>query len=627
MINKTRSALTGINNQYFLLFCLLLITVALYYPALYSRFLLDDFYNLSDLSLIDANGIAYFVFGGFSGPSGRPVSLFSFAMQYQDWPANPFAFKLVNLVIHLLNGVLVWFICKRLVKYIISDKKFQLLFVLLTTGLWLLHPIQFSTVLYVIQRMTQISAFFVLAGVLGYLWARDKYTGSGSKRDLTLMSLIVASCTLFAILGKENGILLPLFIIVIEATLLINNDRPSAWKWWAVIFLGLPLILLAGYLVNNFGATVQSYHIRPYTLSQRLMTEASVLFVYLKDLIVPSYGAFTVHHDDFPVSTSLLSPTYTIFSVAGILILLILPMILHRRVPVFGFALLWFFAGHILTATFLNLELYYEHRNYLPSLGIFFGVSWLIIKLLKKVNSALLYSVPIIIYILFILILSTIEARLWSSPARQITEWARLHPTSVRAMEELATLHLKNNQFEQAINIYEKISEQQPDDIYPLIQKINIENCKLKKQYDKGTWETIITEAKSSDLYGLTIVAALDSLTVKVIKDECGDIDRGHLDQLLITLAENKVYSSVRSYLYEFATILKLDSSEYNQALNYIRLSLNSNPRLSGYIQEIRILKLLGRHEEAKELIREFNNKISKDPRKYLAYHSIIKSL
>jgi len=195
MKNKIRIALSSLDPQYSVLPCLLLIATALYYQALHSRFLLDDFYNLLDLSQIDANGIAYFIFGGFSGPSGRPLSLLSFALQYQDWPGNPFAFKLVNLIIHLLNGVLIWFICKRLVVYIFRDKQYQTLLVILTTGLWLLHPIQFSTVLYVTQRMTQFSTFFILSGILGYLWTREQYANSGSQRALVLMSIFVTCCT------------------------------------------------------------------------------------------------------------------------------------------------------------------------------------------------------------------------------------------------------------------------------------------------------------------------------------------------------------------------------------------------------------------------------------------------
>jgi len=219
------------------------------------------------------------------------------------------------------------------------------------------------------------------------------------------------------------------------------------------------------------------------------------------------------------------------------------------------------------------------------------------------------------------------EARLWAKPVTQITEWARLHPTSVRALKELATLHIKNNEYERAVEVYGQVYLLQPSDIYPAIQKINIENCKQKKHYGEEAWQAILADARISKRYGLTLVAALDVLTVSVVKGECEGINTEYLNQLLMILINNKDFSLIRGYLYEFAAILKLRNNDYANALNYIRLSIKKQPRLSSYIYEIRVLKLMGRHDEADNLIETFKEKVYKDPRKILAYRNIIKSL
>ena len=140
------------------LITLLLITVYVYFPGLNSRFILDDFYNLQGLGDIQNQGLLYYVFGsGFAGPVGRPLSLLSFALQYQDWPLNPFAFKLFNLILHLLNGVLLFIFSLLLSRQVSLSMRQRYLFAFVVAGLWLLHPVHVNTVLYTVQRMTEIA--------------------------------------------------------------------------------------------------------------------------------------------------------------------------------------------------------------------------------------------------------------------------------------------------------------------------------------------------------------------------------------------------------------------------------------------------------------------------------------
>ena len=155
------------------LFLLLLLTVCLYAIGLDSDFLLDDTANLSGLAEVEQYGFFYYIFSGTAGPSGRPLSLLTFALQYPAWPDNPAAFKAVNLALHCANGILVWLISLRLIRPLEQDRVRRRLFVFFTTAIWLLHPLQLTTVLYVVQRMTLLSALFTLAGLWAYLHYRD----------------------------------------------------------------------------------------------------------------------------------------------------------------------------------------------------------------------------------------------------------------------------------------------------------------------------------------------------------------------------------------------------------------------------------------------------------------------
>ena len=125
---------------------ILLFTYALYYPGLFSIFLLDDHQNLKGLENISSDNswwrIITFSLNGISSSLGRPLSLFTFALQYNAWPLCPYCFKLVNLIIHLLNGILIYYLTKILATQSNSiNSTFNInTFSLLVAFTWLIHP-------------------------------------------------------------------------------------------------------------------------------------------------------------------------------------------------------------------------------------------------------------------------------------------------------------------------------------------------------------------------------------------------------------------------------------------------------------------------------------------------------
>ena len=124
----------------------------IYWPGLYGTILLDDMPNLKGLADITffntSNEILAFLQSGHAGPLGRPVSLLTFALQHEDWPLNPYNFKYINLLIHLLLGCGIFLFFSRLLRLADYAPQRQVLFASLAiTAIWLLHPIQVSTVL------------------------------------------------------------------------------------------------------------------------------------------------------------------------------------------------------------------------------------------------------------------------------------------------------------------------------------------------------------------------------------------------------------------------------------------------------------------------------------------------
>ena len=162
------------------LLCLAIVWAAvIYWPGLHSGFILDDGPNLRGITDMDRGGEYFwgYVLGNQSGLLGRTVSMFSFALNYLVFQSlDPFSFKLVNLLIHGLNAVLVYGFCAAVIRQCGSDSDSDSgsgsgfdgrWLALLVAVLWLFTPLHTSLVLHVIQRMVAPSKRLLPAAVIG----------------------------------------------------------------------------------------------------------------------------------------------------------------------------------------------------------------------------------------------------------------------------------------------------------------------------------------------------------------------------------------------------------------------------------------------------------------------------
>ena len=605
---------------------LLLLTVCCYAIGLDSGFYLDDFGNLSELAEVENNGFFYYVFSGFAGPSGRPLSLLTFALQYPAWPDYPAAFKAVNLALHCANGILVWLISSRLIALLEPDRGRRRLFVCFTTAMWLLHPLQLSTVLYVVQRMTLLSALFTLAGIWAYLCYRDEVIQRPGPRAYLKFMAPVALCLVLAILAKENGILLLLYIIVIEKTLYASRGA-AGLKNGLLLVLALPLLALLVYLLRDLDGLITSYEFRPFTLAERLLTQPSVLLVYLKNILLPMYGAYGLYHDDFPVSAGLLAPPYTLIAIAALLLLFLAGLRYRKSAPVLGFAVLWFLAGHVLEASFVNLELYFEHRNYLPLLGVLFGLNYLLLKFIKRRRYRLSAGLAGLVYGALVMGAFYLEVTLWSEPRLQALEWARNQPASERVLTNLAYELADSGQYEQVIEVYNRLEQLKPDHIYPAIVKLWIESCAGQRAAPPGAWEALLAKAKRARAESFLTLTSLDGFSADIISDKCWPGDHENMEKLLSILIKNHNFNFIRAFLYEFSAALQAHKEQYDQALAYIDQALALDGKPSNYVYKINLLRGMGRYDEAERVKQAFRESLKSRPRRYLAYAKLLEGL
>ncbi len=439
-----------------------------YQPGLKSGFLLDDYQNLKTLERIEApvtiQQLASVVLTNPSGEGGRGMAMLSFVSQYQSWPADPAAFKRINLLIHLFNGLLLYWLAVRLLGFIEETGSRRYRIAAFAAALWLLSPMQVSTVLYVVQRMTELSATFMLLGLLIYLNGRQRVL-TRPAQGYVIMALGLIGCGVLAFLSKENGILLPLFVLVLELTLLRKIPAAPYWGVWKGALLWASLVVGAGVLFSRFSMILAGYAQRDFTLGERLLTEGRVLTEYLSLLLLPRPGGFGVFHDDYAVSHSLFAPPST----AGALILIVLlvasALALRKRWPVYAFAVSWFFAGHVLESTVIPLELYFEHRNYFPAVGLFIGVAYGLDRQIQLQESRWMRHLLAVFAVVWVALLSFLtwnECESWGNPLVQAFKLSIDHPQSVRANLQLAEAKFRNGDVLGAEKIYTAMAVKDP---------------------------------------------------------------------------------------------------------------------------------------------------------------------
>ena len=234
---------------------------------------------------------------------------------------------------------------------------------LLAAGIWMVHPLQVSTVLYSVQRMAQLSALFMVLALLVCLRLVQDRDETLTRGRALLAAAGFWMLTLLAVLSKENGILAPVLLLAIWLSLPVVTRRMFtadnarrilfALTGWLPVAAGAVLAL---FLLNWIAA---GYASREFTLVERVLTQPYVLAQYLQSILVPDYRHMGLYLDDIPVRGAADYLAWLLLSVT--LALPVLALALRHRAPVLCFAVLWFYACHTLESTIIPLEMAFEH--------------------------------------------------------------------------------------------------------------------------------------------------------------------------------------------------------------------------------------------------------------------------
>lgn len=445
---RTATAQTKTKSQLspeLLLLVLLGVTAFIYWPGLYGGFTFDDFHNIVNNPAVhvDTASLHNWLQAALGSPSHllkRPLAMLSFAVNYHFSGLDPFWLKLTNVFLHLLNGILLFAVLRKLLtlwhaqgaRHALAPERAGWL-ALFVAGAWLVAPINLTAILYVVQRMTSLAELFVLAGFWFYLHGRERQFLGKSGWLWVLAGL--GGGVILGLGGKETAVMLPSYALLAEICLLGfrgHGGRRSRWliALFAVLTL-IPALIVFLWLLPN--ALHGGYDHRPFTMAQRLWTEFRVILDYIHWTLLPMLSQLGFYHDNIATSTGWLNPPATGLSAGVLGLLLVAALGLIRRVPLFSLGILWFFAAHLLTGTFLPLELVFEHRNYFASIGLLLAVMSLLLSLGRRAPFEFPCYLLIFLLVAWPASVTALRAHEWSSPLRLTSSEALKNPDSPRA--------------------------------------------------------------------------------------------------------------------------------------------------------------------------------------------------
>lgn len=423
--------------------------------------------------------------GNFWPPSGsRWFGEFTFALNYNLGGLDSFGYHVVNLAVHILNSLLVyWFVVLTLSTPFFASAKqspeakntTKSTIALFSSLVFVSHPVQTQAVTYIVQRFTSLAAFFYLLSLVMYILSRFSQTGDDRKNFKTLRGITFYSISLFsavlAMKTKEISFTLPVIIIIYEFSF-FNRASAAAARLKRLLYL-LPLLLTILIIPSGFVVAGKPIEDTIYGISETLkatntitradyfITQIRVIMTYIRLLFMPinqslDYG--------YPLYQNLFTPS-VLLSLLFHLLLFTLGCVLYCRprssspgLRLIAFGIFWFFITLTVESSIIPLpDLIFEHRLYLPSAGFFISAVTTMFMVSDSISSKtvarIIMPIPALI-IITLIALTYARNKIWQ---QEITLWEDViakNPANVRGYNMAGIIHKENGDLDKAESLF-----------------------------------------------------------------------------------------------------------------------------------------------------------------------------
>jgi len=386
------------NKRFHLIAGLLIgvLTLLVYSNTFYASFHFDDTPQIVENYKIRNLGNLPEIIRG-----NRGISIATFALNYAIGGLNVVGYHIINLTIHVINGILIYFLIFLTLSRIdlgtdfksapnkVRDRAKKI--AIYTALLFAVHPIQTQAVTYIVQRMEILASMFMLIGILFFIKGAE--TEKTAKR--ALFYGVVALSYLLGFYSKEIAITLPALILLYDYCFLASGDiKKIAGRLPLYLVLLAMLAFFATRTLTGLQETPggsAGFGVQSITAKEYLFTQFNVLAYYITLLLVPINQNLDY---DFPISKGLfeiplvkegtilnypIPPAFVslviLLAIIGFAVYLFTRHAEHitRRSRSIAFFILWFFIILSPTSSFVPIiDVIFEHRLYLASAGFFF---------------------------------------------------------------------------------------------------------------------------------------------------------------------------------------------------------------------------------------------------------------
>jgi Flp pilus assembly protein TadD len=383
---------------YLLAFFIVLMIFSAYSNTFTSPPYLDDFHSFvyeKSLYLDSASPSSLLSLSQTTFGRTRFLPIVTLALNHYLGHSNLIYFHAVNLLIHLLAFLAVLWLVRQILLAAGKNGSAERplyetagFFPLCVAAIWALSPLQTNAVTYLVQRMASMQALFFTLSVACFIKARLL---SGKKTWTAFifyfLCMLAAVCSF---LSKENSLVLPFALALTDIWFFDSAWLKKAWAVCRKTGWKVRTAAVAAFLSCSFYAftvilpnLLSGYANRDFNLVERLLTEGRVVVLYMSILFWPDPARLSMEHD-VEISTSLFSPLTTMPALLLIAALIFLTIRFRRRFPVITYGIAWFLLNLVIESTIIPLELVFEHRLYLPSIGFYLSVAGFFAILIRR---------------------------------------------------------------------------------------------------------------------------------------------------------------------------------------------------------------------------------------------------
>ncbi|MGD9889306.1 MAG: hypothetical protein AB7S56_08595 [Halothiobacillaceae bacterium] len=555
-----------------LISALIALLALIFYFALPGIIHFDDRANLSGLGEINNfNDALRWSLEGFAGPTGRPLSLMSFAIQFYQWP-NPEAFLEWNIAFHIINSLLVFWLGLLLTQAYGLSLSRSIIIAWITALLWGALPLLNSSVLFIVQRMNVLSSLFMLLGLISYVKFRTQHNANSLIKQLIAISAL-GFFALLGILSKENAALIVFYALLLEIYFIQRNNHQKIPKAYALILLITGSIILISYLASMMHWGKCAELTRGYGVWDRLASQGHILFAYIKTAFLPRLAEL----NPFRFQAIEFTSTYLITGWAlYISFWLALFVSILKRWKILSFALAWFMLGHLMESSWLALEPYFAHRNYLPIFGIILG---LFIATLCKATWRSPWAWLAILYAAIMMSMSILNTRLWGNAPLAAEIWLKEEPRSNRAALNLAySLEAQFGIVEAQVSL-DDFADNSKNSIGLRLQKI-ITACSLNPSADHANLVIEAIHAINTLPYEGWATDLVQELDATIVRSPCQGVTNQSIAEIAQAFLSKPAYTcsaAITHNMHSLVGLVAMRHGDPQQALHHWKQALKSS--------------------------------------------------